>query len=505
MNKPYQWLEARFNRLSQLAHFNHLANWDQATQMPSGGAAARGEAMAELSLIRHELLTATEVAEQLAMASGEALTAIQQANLRAMQRQYDLSVAVPGKLVRAKTQAAMAAENAWRQLRPANNWTEYAPILKNMVDLVREEADARVDYASKQNANITAGKAARYDQLIDLYEPGCSSAFIAPIFARLKQTLPALINQVSVRQASQPLMPLPTPLHAEKQFQLARGVSQKLGFDFERGRMDLSHHPFCGGVPDDIRITSRFDPNDLFDGLMSTIHETGHALYEAGLPKSLRGQPVGEAQSTGLHESQSLLFEMQLARTPEFVSFLQPQVEQNFGSHSAFASDNLYRHITRVSAGHIRVAADELTYPMHIILRYEIEQALMLEQIEVADIPALWDEKMQQYLGVATLGNDKDGCMQDVHWAAGEFGYFPTYTLGALYAAQLTASLRKTQPDFGAAIAQGDFGSIKHWLSQHVWQHGGRYTTEQIITMATGEPLNPDFFVNHLKRRYLDE
>ncbi len=299
-------------------------------------------------------------------------------------------------------------------------------------------------------------------------------------------------------------MPDPTgAVRFRKQRQLGLSVMKVLGFDFNGGRVDVSVHPFCGGVPQDVRITTRYNNQEFLSALMGIVHETGHARYEQNLPREWLGQPIAHARSTAIHESQSLLFEMQLARSNEFLQVIHPLVIQQFGEQPAFAEHNFIALNQRVKTGLIRVDADEVSYPAHVILRYEIEKALIGGEIDVEDIPALWNEKMQQYLGINTEGDYRNGCMQDIHWTDGAFGYFPTYTLGAMYAAQLFHAARSAIPALDSHIANGNLAPLLNWLQQNIWQHGSRYPTAELITKATGEPLNPRYFRQHLERRYL--
>jgi carboxypeptidase Taq len=278
-----------------------------------------------------------------------------------------------------------------------------------------------------------------------------------------------------------------------------------LGFDFEGGRLDVSVHPFCGGVPEDVRITTRYSEDDFARSLMAVIHETGHARYEQGLPRETLGQPVGRARSAGIHESQSLAFEMQVARHPAFLRRIGPLIREHLGDQPALSDDNLIRRYRSVMPGLIRVEADELCYPAHIILRFEIERALVDGEIEPEDIPALWDGKMRDYLGLDTRGNFRDGCMQDVHWAEGLMGYFPSYTLGAMCAAQYFAAMRRATPDLDERIGAGDLRPVIDWLRANIWQQGSRHETDELLQRATGEALNPAHFRAHLEARYLGD
>jgi carboxypeptidase Taq len=338
---------------------------------------------------------------------------------------------------------------------------------------------------------------------MDKFEPGTRSADIERIFGAVKTWLPDLVQRVRAQQANEAVLQASGPFPIAQQRALGLEVMALLGFDFEGGRLDVSTHPFCGGVAEDVRITTRYFEEDFVRSLMGVIHETGHARYEQNLPRDTLPLPVGRARSMGIHESQSLSFEMQLGRSAAFVQSLAPLVNKHMGAQPAFAPDNLARLLTRVQPGFIRVDADELTYPAHIILRFEIERALIDGAIEAEDIPALWDEKMQTSLGLDTRGNYRNGCLQDIHWPSGSFGYFPSYTLGAMYAAQYFASMRAQHPDLDARIAEGDLSPVFDWLRTHIWSQASLWPTDELVQRATGEALNPAHFRAHLERRYL--
>ncbi len=489
----YQQLTQTFQRLSRFSHLSAIAGWDMYTMMPAGGSQARSEALAELSVLQHQILTSPQTGEWLDGAEQESLNELEQANLREMRRRYQQAVLLPADLVQAKSLAGSHCEHAWRSQRPANDWQGFAANLKEVVKFSREEADIRA----------RAAGVSRYDALLDVFEPGMTSHRLDVLFGDLKSWLPALLQQAVEKQAQRPLMAPEGPFPVENQRALGLDAMTLLGFDFNGGRLDVSAHPFCGGVPEDVRITTRYREDELFSALLGVIHETGHARYEQNLPREWAGQPIAQARSTAIHESQSLFFEMQLARSTPFLKRLRAQIIAHFGEQAAFEESNYIAWNQRVKPGLIRIDADEVSYPAHIVLRYEIERALIDGDIEVDDIPALWDEKMQAWLGLSTHGNYRDGCMQDIHWTDGGFGYFPTYTLGAMYAAQLFQSARRALPRLEEDIARGDLHALFDWLRQNIWQHGSRFTTTQLIENATGEDLNPRWFRQHLEARYL--
>ncbi|MDR6298595.1 carboxypeptidase M32 [Pantoea dispersa] len=493
MTAAYQELSRTFQRLARFGHLGAIAGVDMQTTMPPGGSQARGEAMAELSVFMHELLTDKRLGGLFDAAAQESLNDVEQANLGEMQRAWRQATLLPASLVEAKSLAGSRCEHAWRSQRPANDWQGFSANLKEVVKLSREEAQLRAD----------ALGVSRYDALLDVFEPGMTSAQLDSTFGDLKSWLPDLLQKAVARQQATPIAQPVGPFAIESQKQLGLSVMATLGFDFNHGRLDVSAHPFCGGVPEDVRITTRYNENDFLSALMGVIHETGHARYEQNLPQQWRGQPVALARSTAMHESQSLFMEMQLGRSHAFLQHIHPQVVALMGDQPALERNNFIRLTQRVKPGFIRVDADELSYPAHVILRYEIERALIEGEIEVEDIPALWDEKMQQSLGIDTRGNYRDGCMQDIHWTDGAFGYFPTYTLGAMYAAQLFQAVKRAIPQLDELIQQGELQPVFDWLQQNIWQHGSRFPTQQLLINATGEALNPHYFRQHLEQRYL--
>ncbi len=489
----YDALTQTYQRLHRLGHLQSIASWDQAANMPPKGNEARAAAMAEMSSLLHGLRTDKALADHLQRAEQEPLDDLQRANLREIRRDWRSSNAVPEALVRRRSMAQSRCEHAWRQQRPANDWPGFVENFREMLAVGREEARLLADLTGLRP----------YDALMDMYEPGTTCATVDRVFGEVRQWLPGLIRKVQEVQARQPVIEPVGPFSVQAQRQLCGEVMRVLGFDFERGRLDVSAHPFCGGVPEDVRMTTRFRDDEFLGSLMGTVHETGHGRYEQNLPRELLGQPVANARSAALHESQSLSFEMQLGSHPGFVARLAPMIVQAFGDQPAFEPGNLQRLLTRVKPGLIRVDADEVTYPAHIILRYEIERPLIEGEIEPEDIPALWDQKMKELLGLDTRGNFKDGPLQDVHWPAGLFGYFPCYSLGAMYSAQWFASMRRAMPDLDAAITRGELEPVFDWLRTNIWTQGSRWTTEELAVRASGEPLNPAHFRAHLEARYL--
>jgi carboxypeptidase Taq len=480
-------------KLHRFGHLGSIVHWDQAANMPPKGNEARGAALAELAALMHRLRTDTSLAERLARAEQEPLSDMQRANLREMQRDWHLATALPEDLVQRRQIATSRCEHAWRAQRPANDWAGFVESWRPVLAIAREEAALL-----SQRTGL-----ARYDALMDRYEPGMTSATLDRIFGEVRQWLPGLIDRVIERQSRQKVVLPRGPFAVDTQRALCQRVVGLLGFDFEAGRMDVSAHPFCGGVPEDVRMTTRYREDDFLPALMGTVHETGHGRYEQNRPREWLGQPVSEARSMAIHESQSLSFEMQLGGHPGFARAIAPLLDEHFGAQPAFEPGNFRRLLTRVQRGLIRVDADEVTYPAHIILRYEIERPLIEGEIEPEDIPALWDAKMAELMHLDTRGNFKDGPLQDVHWPEALFGYFPCYSLGAMYAAQWFAAMRRATPDLDARIDAGDFAPVFDWLRENIWTQASRWSTDELARRASGETLNPAHFKAHLEARYL--
>jgi len=495
----YSRLEERYRSLGALKEAAGMLHWDMATMMPKGGAEARGEQLAALNVACHELIAGPELADLLGEAEGEKLGSWQQANLREMRRAWRHATALDANLVAALARAAQKSEMVWREARPANDFKATLVPLGELLALVRQAAAAKAE----------ALGSSPYEALLDEWEPGGSVARIDEIFDSYAGFLPDFLERVLSHQARRgPRPALAGPFSKAAQEALGRRLMQVIGFDFDHGRLDVSLHPFCGGVPDDVRITTRYDEADFTSALMGVLHETGHAMYERGLPADWRLQPVGQARGMSLHESQSLLIEMQACRSPEFLAFASPLIAEAFGAKvfgdggPAWQAEALIRHYHGVKRGLIRVDADEVSYPAHVILRYRLEQAMLSDQLPLADLPAAWSEEMERLLGV-TPPDDRDGCLQDIHWYDGAWGYFPTYTLGAMTAAQLFDAGVRARPEIPGALARGDFAPLMGWLGEHVHSRGSLMTGEVLLTQATGRPLDPEVFKQHLAVRYL--
>jgi carboxypeptidase Taq len=493
----YQDLERRFRRLSLISDASGFLAWDRAAIMPRGGADSRAEQLTELGILRHEMMADPGMSDSLdaAEADNDALDSWQRANVSAMRRKWRHANAVPADLHEALSRAGLRCEMTWREARPANDFGAIRPLLETVIDLVRETARVKGE----------AFGCAPYDALLDQFEPGLRSADVDPVLDDLAAFLPNFIDDVLARQKAGPDVTMPEgPFPEAQQRVLGEEMMTRVGFPFDSGRLDVSHHPFSGGTPDDLRITTRYDEADFTSSLMAVLHETGHALYEFNLPGEHRHQPVGEALGMAVHESQSLLIEMQVCRGRPFIAFAAPRMRAAFdGVGAAWQAKNLARLYTRVARGLIRVDADEVTYPAHVILRTRLEHALMAGDLAVADLPGAWADAMAELVGVVPP-DDRDGCLQDIHWMDGAFGYFPTYTLGAIMAAQLYAAARAADPEIEPAIGHGDFGPLYAWLKPNVHALGSSLSAPELLTRATGRNLDPDAFKAHLRARYLE-
>ncbi len=492
-NSAYTELRDCFARMAHLGGAAALLDWDSQTMMPEGASEVRGEIMATMRALGHAMLTEPKIKELLDAAEGESLDDWQRANLNEMRRDWIHAAAIPEKTVEAFTLACAAAERVWRTARPAADFAAIKGPLTELLRITREIAAIK-----SQALGLSP-----YDALLDANEPSARSAAIDALFADYAAFLPGFLAKVTAHQP--PPTPAPKgPFPIEKQRALGVEMMGKMGFDFHYGRLDISRHPFMSGTPDDARITTRYDEEDFIRSLMGVLHETGHALYELGLPKAWRNQPVGRARSAGVHESQSLIMEMQACRSKGFIAYLAPIAARTFGREGEPGWDGatLWNALMRVQPSFIRVEADEVTYPAHVILRYRLEKALVNGEMEVGELPSAWNKGMEELLGI-TPPDDRLGCLQDIHWYVGAFGYFPSYTLGAMTAAQLFDAARRVHPDLEAAIGRGDFTPLREWLRANVHGQASRWSIDELVSRATGKTLDAGIFKAHLQKRYL--
>ena len=500
MSRPgYEALVARFGRIGTIGEASAVLGWDASAMMPKGGAGARGEQLAVLAGLAHELLTAPDTVDALDRAEAELRdqppAGWEARNLRLMRRAHARAAALPPALVEARARAESECEMTWRGARAADDFPRVTAPMSALLALVREEA-ALLGAASGT---------APYDALLDTFQPGMKLALVGPIFDRYEAFLREALPVAEALQArAAPPEALPTPVPADRQESVCRAMAGRAGLDWAHARLDRSAHPFCGGTPTDVRITTRYDEHDPSRALLGVLHETGHALYERGLPQAWARQPVGAAAGMAAHESQSLLIEMQACRSDAFLDWLGPELARGFGGAdaTAYRPANLRRLWRRVERSTIRVDADELTYPAHVVLRTGLERALVAGELAVADLPGAWSDELHRLLGIRPR-DDREGCLQDIHWYAGLYGYFPSYSLGAMAAAQLMGAARRDVPGIDAALARGELAPVVDWLRSHVHAHGSRYGFTDLVEVAAGEPFGFDRFEQHLRARYL--
>ncbi|MCU0267271.1 MAG: carboxypeptidase M32 [Acidimicrobiales bacterium] len=493
---PTQAFLDRWADIAALERASAVLGWDQETCMPPAGQASRGRTLSALAGLHHEKLTDPSLAELVEQAGAVAERgSAAHAQVREAQRCIRRATAVPGELARRVAETQSRSLASWQQARRDDDFSVFAPDLTEMVSLTREVADALV----------AAGVAARpYDALLDDYEPGMTEQDVAPVLASLRDRLSPLVQAVAdsgvVVDEGVAHGTFPGP--AQEAF--AREVAVALGYDFAAGRLDESAHPFSTGFgPGDVRITWRWLDDDFRSGLFGVMHETGHALYEQGLPAAWDGTPIGGAVSLGVHESQSRLFENLVGRSRGFWEWALPRFHEAFPASGDVSPDALWPalHTTRPSL--VRVEADEATYNLHIVARFEIERRLFAGDVDVHELPELWDATYDELLGVHAP-TPADGVLQDIHWSMGAFGYFPTYTLGNLLSAQLFAAAERDLGQLEPQFARGEFGPLLGWLRTHVHEHASRYPAPELIERATGAPLAADDWLAYITRTVAD-
>ncbi|HNQ24484.1 MAG TPA: carboxypeptidase M32 [Phycisphaerae bacterium] len=491
----YQQLLARTRDIGRLRGAEELLQWDQETCMPPGGLTPRAEQLALISGLAHEWLVVDEFGRLLEAARREGSTdgdPVRTTNLREIQRLHDREVRLPTALVKDIAHTSALARHAWVEARAHSDFARFAPLLARLIELRREVAE-RVGFTGEP-----------YDALLDEFEPGATVAVIAPLFAELREATIALLRRLQAAPAKPDASILTRAFPVPVQQTLSRQLAELLGFDFERGRMDVSAHPFTTSIGGgrDVRFTTRYLEDFLPSSLFGTLHEVGHALYEQGLPPEHIHTPMGWSVSLGIHESQSRTWENFVGRSRPFWEGCYPRLRGLFPSvlHD-ISVGNFYNAINAVRPSFIRVEADELTYNLHIVLRFELERALILGKLNVQDVPEAWNEKMRDLLGV-TPPNDAQGCLQDVHWSMGGFGYFPTYTLGNLYGAQFFAQAQRDIPDLDGRIRAGNCRPLLDWLRTNIHQHGQRYRAHEIVQRVTGKPLSLEPFLEYVTEKF---
>ncbi|WP_433625937.1 carboxypeptidase M32 [Halomicrococcus sp. NG-SE-24] len=485
----YDQFLQKVKRINNVEGAAGILGWDQEVMMPEGGTPARSRQRSALSAISHDLLTDDEMADLLADLESQDLDDEQAAVVREVRRKHERATSVPTDLVEEISRTTSEALPKWEQAKEEDDFSIFAPTLEKLVELEREYAE-HIDPEKDP-----------YEVLFEEYEPYLGIDTAEETLERLRDELVPLIDDV--RESDVDLAsPFDGTYDADTQEDLARDVLDTLGYDWDRGRLDTAPHPFSSGNQFDARVTTRFDESDPLGALMSTIHEFGHATYTLGLPDEEYGTPLGQSRDLTVHESQSRLWENHVGRSKAFWERFLPELAERFPEAEDLTVDDLYEAVNEVYEDNlIRVEADELTYHMHIVVRFEIEKQLIRGEIDVEDVPELWNDKYEEYLGIRP-DSDAEGCLQDIHWSHGSFGYFPTYSLGSVLAAQLYATAEDDIDDLDERVAEGDFEPLHDWLTENVHQHGARYTTDDLIERATGESFTADYFLDHVESKF---
>ena len=486
----YDELLERLRDIDLIGQIGGLVSWDQEVLMPPKAAGLRAEQLAWISKTGHQRLTNPRIGELLdELEVTDGLNDVQTANVRLARESYDKATKLPTEFVEEMAKHRSKAQISWSEARAKDDFSIFRDDLAKSIDLARQKAD----YLGYDEL--------RYDALLDIYESGLTVARVDPLFAGLRDNVAPLIKAV-VESGNRPDISWVEDNSWEQPGQeaLSQGVSEAIGFDFSAGRRDASTHPFCGGPnPDDVRWTTRYSESDPFGSLYGSMHETGHGTYEQGRRRDLDFQPAGEANGLGVHESQSRLWENQIGRSREFCEWALPMWQKHFPQNmDGVDSEALWQAVNLVEPSLIRVEADEATYNMHIMIRYEIEKKLIAGDLEIDELPDAWDDMYEEFLGIRAP-NRTLGVLQDIHWSMGAFGYFPTYTLGNLYSAQLLAAARKDLPDHDEQMRRGEFAPLLNWMREHVHQRGSILEPADLIEEATGSPPSPDAFVDYLK------
>jgi carboxypeptidase Taq len=488
----YAELVSRLKRAHVLGTVNGLLGWDEQVNLPPDSADLRGEQLALLAELQHAVASDPRVGELLTLLDGQPgeLAADQRVVLKCSRRDYDRVVKLPPEFVREKARHSSQTFHAWARCKAAADFAGYVPFLEKQLELAKQEA-AYLGYA-----------AAPYDYMIDRHDPGMTAAVIERLFAELTEGLVPFMREI-VSSPVKARTGLFRGFPVEQQRAFLHAVTERLGFNYRRGRIDVSLHPFCEGSAADIRMTTRFDKDNPLDSLFSAIHETGHGMYEQGTRLEHQGTPLGQAVGMGVHESQSRLWENQVARSRPFWRFFEPRFRETFSAQlGAVSSDELYRAVNAVRPTLIRVDADEVTYNLHIILRFEIEKRLFAGTLAVQDLPTAWNALAQELLGL-TPANDREGVLQDVHWSGGMFGYFPSYCLGNMMASQFWYKVHGDLTGLEEDFARGDFSRLLGWLRRNIHEQGRRHDTQELVKVVTGEPLTPKYLLRYLRERYL--
>lgn len=495
---PFSRAAALSKQAALLSSIHNMLEWDQETYMPKNAIKIRSEQLEVMASLAHKMATSSAFKKSLEalidLKTGnikdKSLTEEEKSACREWRRDYEKAAKLPQSFVKEFAKTTSEAIHIWSEAKRHNSFKDFAPHLKKIVALCQKKA------------HLLGFEHHPYDALLDLYEPEMTSSYLDPLFDRLKPSLTHLLQKIRSRQPSQKeLSHLDFP--EQKQMHFGKFLLKSLGFTDDMSRLDISSHPFCNALcPSDVRMTTRLIPNNVLSSIFSVIHEAGHGIYEAQLCEERFGTPLGSSISLGLHESQSRLWETILGKSHPFWAYFYPFLQKEFPNQlSAISLDDFFLHINHISPSLIRTEADEVTYCLHVILRYELEKKLIEGSLSVDDLPVAWNEKMREYLGIAP-SCDAEGCLQDIHWSMGGFGYFPTYALGNLYAAQLFECFSKANPSWESQMQQGQVTQIREWLKENIHKYGRMYTPHKIINKITGKDLSEKAYIDYLENKF---
>ncbi|MBM3328673.1 MAG: carboxypeptidase M32 [Calditrichaeota bacterium] len=483
----YTSLKALQSEVAIIGRIEALLEWDERCYLPEKASPGRAEQLAWIAGLRHRKATDSAIGDLLGQLKGESgLSEQEQVNVREWQRDYDLAMKLPVELVEEMSRITTLAQRAWRDARENNNFQAFAPHLSKVLELKRRQADC---YGWSDEP---------YSALLDTYEPGAKTSEVAAVLSQLRDRLVPLVRKVAEapRRFDTSFLRSDFPVEAQRVF--AERAARAIGYDFERGRLDVTTHPFCTTIGQcDVRITTRFYPDYWNAAFFGVLHEAGHAIYEQNLEAEFEGTPMGDAVSLGIHESQSRMWENFVGRSEGFWRYWYGELQQTFPTFQGVPRDRFHFAINEVKSSFIRVEADEVTYNLHILLRFELERALLSGDLSVADLSGVWRERFQSYFGIP-VPTDTEGCLQDIHWSAGLIGYFPTYSLGNLNAAMLYAKASEDLGDLNAMFAMGEYAPLRTWLTDRIHRHGRRYPPAKLIEVATGRPLDSTPLVDYL-------
>ncbi len=491
----YESLCTHVREIAILNSVESLLGWDERTKLPPAGGDYRAEQISYLAGVIHKKLTAPKVGEWLAELADTPLAADHHndigANIINLKRDYDRKTKLPQALVEELAKLSVLGQQLWVEARKANDFGRFRPLLERTIELKRQEA-AAIGYEKEP-----------YDALLDEFEPGAKTTEVAHALAGLRDQLVPLVAEIAASSRRPNFDALKGHYPTDLQEEFGKRCAAAIGFDFNQGRLDTTNHPFCAGMgPYDVRLTTRYDVETLAGSLFSTLHEAGHGIYDQGLRKEHYGLPTGEAVSLGIHESQSRMWENLVGRSHAFWEFFFPIAQQTFSKSLSHVSiDDFYFAINDVRPSLIRTESDEVTYNLHILIRFELELALVNDKLAVVDLPEAWHAKYREYLGIQSP-TDSDGVLQDVHWSSGAFGYFPTYSLGNLYAAQFFEKAQQDLGDVHEMFARGEFSPLREWLRTNIHEHGRRYPAADLARRVTGQPLSHDALMRHLRHKF---